>query len=81
VTHSKQLDELLARLPEGDIDVQRFMQAIYDVRFTGSYTVECFNGKVRQINLGAPLRLTIAQGEDPIAAGGGLDKRHNRRSG
>lgn len=82
MTNSKPLQDLLDRLdPDQALDMAKFVEAVYAARFTGSFTVECFNGRPRQINLGQPLRFAICAGEERAAEGGGLDKRPAGRSG
>ncbi len=60
------LQQLLASLPpDGPLDLFRFLEAVYATRFTGPYTVHNRNGVPHQIDLGAPVKLSIVQAERP----------------
>jgi len=63
VTLSPALEKLLRELgPEGPRSLEHLQQALYNVRFTGPFTVHCVGGRPRQIDLGAPSRLSIMEG-------------------
>lgn len=59
-----QLQKLLSSLPPEDR--QGFFQlweAIYQARITGPVTVHCFNGIPKQMSIGQPILLSIAEGQ------------------
>lgn len=72
---SKQLVELLSRLPAGqDLEYTRLMELLYETRFTGRITLDYRNGMPQQIDLGPPIKLSICHAEPGSSPGGGLDK-------
>lgn len=70
---SPQLQKLLSLLedPREGMNFMRLLEAIHAVRYTGPITLHCFNGTPQQVDLGAPIRLSIVEGRPPAA--GGLD--------
>ena len=72
-----ELQRFLATLGEdGSLHFLRFVEAIYEARYTGSYTVHNFNGVPQQIDIGAPIRLSIIEGQRE-----GLDRPKPARTG
>lgn len=69
---------LLEQLPQGrDLEFAALLEAVERARFTGPLTVDFFNGRPRQINLGQPVKLTICSGDST----GGLDNERPSRGG
>lgn len=65
------LQKLLDRLDGATpIDPATFQQAIYDARFTGAVTTHYRNGVPQQVDLGAPVKLTICAGARTDTQGG-----------
>jgi hypothetical protein len=57
------LQELLAQLPQSDrLQFESLLEAVYKVRYTGSLTIHLRNGVPQQVDLGAPIRLSIVEG-------------------
>lgn len=76
------LQKLLGKLDPGqELEFASFLLAIYEVRFTGRYSVDCLNGIPRQINIGEPIKLTICAGGTNGGTTGGVDKRKPPRTG
>lgn len=61
---SPDLQKLLDALNGGSLDFPRFIEAVYRAGYTGPFTVHCLNGVAKQIDLGAPVRLSIVEGLD-----------------
>lgn len=60
---SPALQRLLDSLPPGvELDFQRLLDAVYQVRFTGPLTIDFLNGSPKQISLGQPVKLAICSG-------------------
>jgi hypothetical protein len=79
---SQTLQALLARLPQTEqLEVMSLFEAVYTVRFTGPITFDFLNGVPRQINLGAPIRLTICHADPPGAPQAGLDSTAKSQAG
>lgn len=69
MTQDPKIERLLQALgAPGALDYPRFLAAIYETGYTGPYTVHCRNGVAKQVDIGAPIRLSIVEA-DP----GGLD--------
>ena len=70
---SPKVQELLAQLqPSAEgLDILQVFEALYNTRFTGPVGFDFLNGRPRQINLGAPVKLAICAPEGV----GGVDKR------
>jgi hypothetical protein len=68
---SPSLQKLLDQLPTGDLEFARLLEAVERSRFSGPLTIDFFNGRPRQINLGQPVKLTICTGD----SGERLDSR------
>ena len=67
MTLAPKLEELLAQLPPSDqLQFQSLLEAIYKVRFTGQLTIHVRNGLPQQVDLGAPIRLSIVEGVLPL---------------
>lgn len=65
---SPSLQKLLDQLPAGqDLEFGRLLEAVERSRFSGPLTIDFFNGRPRQINLGQPVKLTICSGDQPAA--------------
>jgi hypothetical protein len=63
VTVSPALTKLLAALPEADrVDFAALDAAMEALRYTGPIVVHYLNGRKRQVDLGAPVRLSIIEG-------------------
>lgn len=74
---SPQLQSLLAQLPNGDrVDFSALLTALYHVRHTGPITLHLFNGVPKQVDLGAPIRLSIVEGQR-----NGLDTETRSKAG
>lgn len=71
------LQRLLDSLPAGDLEFARLLEAVERSKFTGPLTIDFFNGRPRQINLGPPVKLTICTGDQT----GGLDNGRPSRGG
>lgn len=83
---NQMIETFLARLPESaQLDFFGLLETLDATRFTGPVTFDFLNGKPRQINLGAPVKLTICEGlpsPGPAAGGpGGLDKPRKPTAG
>lgn len=64
MTLSPALQALLARLPASDrLDFAGLLCALDAERYTGPVTLHLLNGRPQQVDLGAPVRLSIVQGE------------------
>lgn len=65
---SPTLQDLLARLdPLDRIDFGRFAHALYEARYTGSYTMHCLNGRPQQVDFGSkgsPIRFSLVESLD-----------------
>ena len=65
MTLAPKLQQLLEALgPEAQVDFPRLLAALHTVRYSGQVTIHCFNGAPKQIDLGAPVRLSIMEGLD-----------------
>lgn len=74
---SPTLQALLDRLdPSQRIDFANLAEAIYAARYTGTTLIHWRNGKPQQVDLGAPIRLSIVEGQQP-----GVDKQGGNSSG
>lgn len=63
MTMSPSLQRLLARLrPTDHLKLSTLEEAISDSRYTGTTTIHWLNGRPRQVDLGAPVRLSIVEG-------------------
>lgn len=76
---NQMIETFLARLPESaQLDFFGLLETLEATRFTGPVTFDFLNGKPRQINLGAPVKLTICEGfpagGSTGGGSGGLDK-------
>ncbi len=59
------IEQLLQQLPAPDrLQVDSLFAAIAKVKFTGAITLHCRNGIPMQVDLGAPIRLSIVEGVD-----------------
>lgn len=56
--------------PAEQLSFQRLLIAVYAVRFTGPVTLHCRNGVPHQVDIGAPLRLSIVEGGVDNTPGG-----------
>ena len=64
MTLRPELQKILELLnPAGHVDMARFEAALLDVRYTGITVTHWLNGRAKQIDLGAPIRLSIVEGE------------------
>jgi hypothetical protein len=64
-TLSLSLQTLLASLPPADqLNFPRLLEAISAVRYTGPVVIHLLNGVPKQVDLGAPIRLSIYEGLD-----------------
>ena len=73
MTTDAALQKLLDRLPTPDrLDFASLQIALDSTRYTGALTIHFMNGRPRQVDLGAPVRLSIVQG--------GVDSVDSRRS-
>lgn len=64
------LQALLRELEGGAQSLEHLQQALYNARFTGPLTIHCVGGRPKQIDIGAPVRIRVVEGEQP----GRLDK-------
>lgn len=65
MTLRPELERLLARLSPSDrVDMDQLAAALYEVRYTGITITHWHNGRAKQIDLGAPVRLSIVDGLD-----------------
>lgn len=59
---SDTLKALLSKLdPAKGVDFQGLQCALFDSRYTGTITIHLRNGKPQQVDLGAPIRLSIIE--------------------
>jgi hypothetical protein len=73
MTLNKAVQDLLDRLPTtAELEWPSLQAAIYGARYTGPMTVHFLNGVPRQIDLGAPVRLSICHGDGPADQRRGL---------
>lgn len=74
MTLSPKLEQLMRELgPEGPRSIDHLVQALKNIRFTGAITTHWAGGNLKQLELGPPIRLVIAEG--------GLDKGPTSPSG
>lgn len=65
MTMSPSLSKLLQSLPSMDrVDFSALDAALETQRYTGPVVIHYLNGIKRQVDLGAPVRLTIIEGVD-----------------
>lgn len=65
MTLTPALQKLMEQLgPAEQMSFPRLLQAIYAVKFTGPITLHCRNGEPQQVDIGAPIRLSIVEGLD-----------------
>ena len=70
MTLAPMLTALLAELPAAEqLEFQSLLAALYKVRYTGQITLHTYNGVLKQVDLGAPVRLSIVEGLDKAARG------------
>ena len=81
MTVAPALQQLLSALPEAEqLEFQSLLVALYKVRYTGFIGIHCKNGLPKQVDLGAPVRLSIVEGDHaPTAAP--LDSPAGAKSG
>jgi hypothetical protein len=78
MTLSPKLEQLMHELgPSGPRSLNHLEQALMNIRFTGTITTHWAGGALRQIDLGPPIRLTIAE-STPRAP---LDRAEASRAG
>lgn len=64
---NQRLQALLAQLPPSEqVDFSQLLSALYTVRHTGPITLHLFNGVLKQVDLGPPIRLSIVEGQDKL---------------
>ena len=64
---SATLQALIDALPESDrLTFQALQEALYRVRFSGSFTVHCRNGIPKRIDLGPPIALSIVEADPDL---------------
>lgn len=64
MTIAPKLQALLDALPDDQrLEFNALLIALHKVQYTGPVTFDFFNGAPKQINLGAPIKLTICTGE------------------
>ena len=70
---SPTLQRLLQQLGPGErVDFSTLAEAIYDAKYTGITMIHWLNGRPRQVDLGAPVRLSIVESLDtPTKPGAG----------
>lgn len=62
---SAALAKLLAALPTADrVNFETLDASLLALRYTGPVTLHYFNGVKKQVDLGAPVRLSIVEGVD-----------------
>ena len=74
MTLAPTLQRLLEQLgPAEQMSFPKLLEAIHAVKFTGPITLHCFQGTPQQVDIGAPIRLSIVEG--------GLDRTNPPRTG
>ena len=59
------VEKLLDALgPPEALDFPKLLIALHTARYTGSITLHCRNGRPQQLDLGAPIRLSICEALD-----------------
>lgn len=74
MTLTPKLEQLMRELgPGGPRSLEHLEQALQNIRFTGAITTHWAGGNLKQVDLGPPIRLVIAEG--------GLDKGRDSSAG
>lgn len=65
MTLAPSLQRLLESLgPAEQLSFPKLLEAVYSIRYTGAVTLHLRNGEVKQVDMGAPVRLSIMEGLD-----------------